>query len=99
MVEVDKNSIGVAAARNAWHTPNGCVVNLYEDRERGITKWSLCSQAVELLRRRLTHFFRVSQLSLANGMHDFNPSDRTARRLQGKDVTPNIGHTDRFRTR
>jgi hypothetical protein len=38
---------------------NGCVANLQEDTERGITKCPLCSQGVELVRRRLILLSRV----------------------------------------
>jgi hypothetical protein len=36
-----------------------------------------------LFRRRLIHFSCIHQLSLANGMHNFNPGNRTTRSPKG----------------
>jgi hypothetical protein len=47
---------------------------------RFITSCYLRSQGIELLCWSSGHGSGGLQLSLANGMHDFDPSDRTARR-------------------
>ena len=52
------------------------------ETSRFITLCDLCSQGVKLLCRRAWLILRAHQLSLANGVHDFHTSDRTAGRPQ-----------------
>ena len=62
-----------------------------------ITFCYLCSQAVELLCRRSGYGFGGFQLSLANGMHDFNAGNRTAGAQ--KDLKPSMGRVSRLTAR
>src|SRR5262249_38286943 len=58
-----------------------------------VTLCDLCSQGIELLRRRVGRMLRRRQLSLANRMHHFHARDRTPRRPERFDPQHRSHHS------